>query len=122
MVCLLLLPSLRYKPYNIYLNAVMSKEPSLKDVNNYINPLVVMLQRNYEHGVHFTTTIENPVYSSSSHSMVAVQVFDLPGAKKILGHCSYNLNFNFCSYCHLLKSEIGNFDWQTWGLHTVEEL
>ena len=46
----------------------------------------------------------------------------MAGAKKILGHCSYNLNFNFCSYCHLPKRKIGNFDWQTWCSCTVEEL
>ena len=122
MVCLLLPPSLRYLPYNIYLNAVMPKEPSLEDVNNYIDPLVVMLQRNYTQGVHFTSTFDNVDMGRSSRSMVAVLVFDLPGAKKILGHCSHNSNHNFCSFCHLSKSEIDNFNWQTWRLRTVDEL
>ena len=100
----------------------MPKEPSLEEVNNYVDPIVIMLQRNYEQGVHFTTTFDNPVKGQSSRSMVAVHVFDLPGAKKILGHCSYTSKHNFCSYCHLSKSDIDNFDWQTWHFHTVEEL
>ena len=54
--------------------------------------------------------------------MIAVIVSDLLGAKKILGHSGVTSKNNFCSFCTLSKSDIGNFNWQHWELRKVEDL
>jgi hypothetical protein len=54
--------------------------------------------------------------------MIGVEVFNLPGAKRILGHCSFNSNHNFCSYCILSKADISNFDWEHWEPRKLEDL
>ena len=122
MLLLNLPPSLRNKPENVYINAVAPKEPNVDQVDHYLDPLVHMMERNYQHGTHFTSTHDNPHEGRSSRSMIAVQVFDLPGVKKVLGHCSFRSNHNFCSHCTLSKADIGNFDWQHWPLRKREDL
>ena len=122
MLLLLLPPSLRYRPENIYLHSVMPVEPSLAECNFFLSPLTESLRRNYIHGVHFSRTHRNPELGRDSRSMVAVHVFDLPGAKKVINHASYNSSRNFCSFCNLSKSEISNFDWRTWRLRHVDDL
>jgi len=54
--------------------------------------------------------------------MIAVEVFDLQGVKKILGHRSFRSNQNFCSHCTTSKADIGNFDWQHWQPRKREDL
>jgi hypothetical protein len=124
-IALLLLnlpPSLRYKPDNIYINAVAPKEPTGDKVNHFLDPLIDMMERSYQHGTHFAKTYDNPREGRSARSMIGVEVFDLPGAKRILGHCSFNSNHNFCSYCILSKADISNFDWEHWEPRKLEDL
>jgi hypothetical protein len=109
MLLLNLPPSLHVKPENIYINAISPKEPTIDHLNQYLVPLVNMMEHNYQHGPHFTKTHDSPSKGRRTHSMIAIEVFDLPGVKKILGHCSFNSNHNFCSYCTLSKADIGNF-------------
>ena len=54
--------------------------------------------------------------------MIAVEVFDLPGAKRVLGHCSFNSKHNFCFYCTMSKADISNFDWEHWEPRKREDL
>lgn len=124
-IALLLLnlpPSLRYKPENVYINAVAPKEPTGDKVNHFLEPLIDMMECNYQHGTHFTKTYDNPHEGRSTRSMIGVEVFDLKGAKRVLGHCSPNSNHNFCSYCTLSKADIGNFDWEHWQPRKLEDL
>jgi hypothetical protein len=114
--------SLRYKQENIYIHAVVPKEPTGDKGDHYLGPLVETMERNFQHGTHFVKTHNNPVVGRSTHSMIAVEVFNLPGAKRVLGHCSFRSNHNFCSYCTLSKADIGDFDWQKWPLRKVEDL
>jgi hypothetical protein len=122
MLLLNLPPSLRYKPENIYLHAIAPKEPNNDGVNHYLGPLVEMMERNYQHGTHFVKTYDNPREGRSTRSMIAVEVFDLKGAKRVLGHCAVNSNHNFCSFCTTSKANIDNFDWQHWQPRKCEDL
>ena len=99
----------------------MGKEPSLTDTNHFIEPFVTMMEHNYHHGTHYTNTFNNPSHGQSTRSMIAVIVSDLLGAKKILGHSGVMSKNNFCSFCTLSKSDIGNFNWQHWELRKVED-
>ena len=51
--------------------------------------------------------------------MIAVEVFDLEGVKKVLGHCSFSSNH---SHCTRSKVDISNFDWQNWMPQKCEDL
>ena len=115
-------PSLQHKVENIYMYSVTGKEPSLTDVNPTLEPLIVMMERNYQHGTHYTSIYDHPDLGQDSHSMVAIIVTDLPGLKKLLGHCGVTLKKNLCSFCTLPKSAISNFDWQYWEWRRVEDL
>ena len=53
MVCLNLPPSLRYKAENLFLVAVMPKEPSVEEVGIYMEPLVEMLNKLWKNGTKF---------------------------------------------------------------------
>ena len=122
MLLLNLPPSLRYQPENIYLHSITPKEPTADRVNHYLEPLIQTMQHNYRHGTHFTKTYDNPREGRSTRSMLALQVFDLKGAKRVLGHCSPTSNLNFCSFCTISKADIGNFDWQHWEFRQVEDM
>jgi hypothetical protein len=122
MLLLTLPPSLRYKPENIYLHAITPKEPTGDRVNSYLGPVVEMLEHNYQHGSHFAKTYDNPHDGRSTRSMIAVEVFDLKGAKRVLGHTAVNSNHNFCSFCTASKADIGNFNWEHWQLRKREDL
>lgn len=122
MILLNLPPSLQHKAENIYLHAVMDKEPSLEATNHYLDPLMSTMERNYQHGTRYTKTFDHPDTGRTARSMIAVNVFDLPGAKKILGHSGVTSKRNFCSFCTLSKSDISNFDWQHWELRKVDDL
>jgi hypothetical protein len=81
-----------------------------------------MMECNYQHGTHFAKTYNNPHEGRSTRSMIGVEVFDLKGAKRVLGHCSPNSNHNFCSYCTLSKADISNFNWEHWQPRKREDL
>lgn len=115
-------PSLQHKAENIYMYSVTGKEPSLADINPTLEPLIVMMERNYQHGTHYTSTYDHPNLGRDSRSMVAIIVTDLPGLKKLLGHCGVTSKKNFCSFCTLPKSAIGDFDWRHWEWRRVEDL
>jgi hypothetical protein len=80
--------SLHVKPENIYIHAISPKEPTIDQLNQYLVPLINMMEHNYQHGSHFTKTHDSPCKGHRTCSMIAIEVFDLPGVKKILGHCS----------------------------------
>ena len=122
MLLLLLSPSLCYWPENVYIHGVMPVKLSLTECNFLLSPLIQSLQHNYQHGVHFSKTHLNPELGCDSRSVVAVLVFDLPGAKKVISHALYNSSHNFCSFCQLLRSEIANFDWHTWQPCHIDHL
>jgi hypothetical protein len=122
MLLLNLPQSLRYKTENVYIHAVAPKAPPGDKVNNFLEPLVQMMQRNYQQGTHFAKTLNNPREGRSTRSMIGLEVFDLVGAKMVLGHCSFRSNHNFCSFCTLSKADIGDFNWERWQPRKLEDL
>ena len=58
MLLLNLPPSLRYKAENVYIHVVAPKEPTGDKVNHCMQPLVEMMERNYQDGTHYAKTHE----------------------------------------------------------------
>ena len=45
---------------------------------------------------------------------------DLPGTRKVGGHASPT-TYHMCNLCWLLKSDISNFNWESWRERTYDE-
>jgi hypothetical protein len=113
MACLNLPPSLRYKAENLFLAAVMPKEPSVEEVGNYMEPLVEMLDKSWKDGTKFvqTETFEN---GRTERSMLAVLVADLPAGRKINGVASHSAKEFMCQFCGLGRANINNLNRAIW--------
>ena len=121
MALLNLPPSLRYRTENIYLVGVIPgpKEPSLDEVNHFLCPLVDFFLPAWKDGTWFTKTMEHQE-GRLSRSVIALAVNDLPGARKVGGHAAPT-SHHMCNLCWLLKSDISNFNWESWRLRTYDE-
>lgn len=113
MACLNLPPSLRYKPENMYLGALMPVEPPLDQTNHYLEPVVTQVERAYTHGVKISRTHKHRE-GRQTRSAVAVFVNDLPGGKKVAQMAGHQSNYNFCSLCTLHKDQINEIDPARW--------
>jgi Transposase family tnp2 len=113
MACLNLPPSLRYKAENLFLAAVMPKEPSVEEVGNYMEPLVEMLDKSWKNGTKFAQT-ESSEHGRTERSMLAVLVNDLPAGRKINGVASHSAIKFLCLFCSLGRADINNLDRATW--------
>lgn len=62
MVCLDLPPEIRYKPENIYVAGIVPgpKQPSMTELNSYIEPLVDQLEQSWYRGTQFSRTTHHP--------------------------------------------------------------
>jgi tnp2 family transposase len=114
MACLNLPPSLRYKAENLFLAAVMPKEPSVEEVGNYMEPLVEMLDKSWKNGTKFAQT-ESSEHGRTERSMLAVLVADLPAARKINGVASHSAKEFLCLFCGLARTDINNLNRATWS-------
>ena len=112
MACLNLPPSLRYKAENLFLAAVMPKEPSVEEVGNYMEPLVEMLDKSWKNGTKFTT--ESSEHGRTERSMLAVIVADLPASRKINGFAGHSAKEFMCPFCGLGRTDINNLNRATW--------
>ena len=113
MACLNLPPSLRYKAENLFLAAVMPKEPSVEEVGNYMEPLVEMLDKSWKNGTKFAQT-ESSELGRTECSMLAVIVADLPASRKINGVAGHSAKEFMCQFCGLGRAEINNLNRATW--------
>lgn len=113
MACLNLPPSLRYKAENLYLVAVMPKEPSVEEVGNYMEPLVEMLDKSWKNGTKFLQT-ENSEHGRTERSMLTVMVTDLPAGRKINGVAAHSAKEFLCLFCGLGRADINNLNRETW--------
>ena len=121
MACLNLPPSLRYKAENLFLAAVMPKEPSVAEVGNYMEPLVEMLDKSWKNGTKFIQT-ESSEQGRTERSMLAVVVTDLPAGRKINGVASHSAKNFLCLFCSLGRADINNLDRATWPKRSQEVL
>lgn len=113
MACLNLPPSLRYKAENLYLAAVMPKEPSVEEIGNYMEPLVEMLDKSWKNGTRFIQT-KSSERGRTERSMLAVVVADLPAGRKINGVAGHGAKKFMCQFCGLGRADINNLNRATW--------
>ena len=121
MACLNLPPSLRYKPEFMYLNAVMPTEPTLDQVNHYLEPIITQVSNSYQKGVRFSRTHKHPE-GRQTRSAIAVFVNDLPGGKKVAQMAGHTSKSHFCSLCTLHKDKINEIDPALWVPRDVATL
>lgn len=121
MTCLNLPPTFRYKPEYVFLAGVIPGPNEPKDdlVNNFLDVIVDQLERSYNHGTRYSKTYIFPG-GVIERSIVAVFVFDLPGARKCCGMKSHSSTRNFCHLCRLHLSEINNLDVYSWNLRDFD--
>ena len=100
MACLNLSPSLRYKAENLFLAAVMPKEPSVEEVGSYMEPLVEMLDKSWKNGTEFIQT-ESSEHGRTERSMLTVIVANLPAGHKINGVAGHSAKEFMCLFCGL---------------------
>ncbi|KZT04242.1 uncharacterized protein LAESUDRAFT_658222 [Laetiporus sulphureus 93-53] len=122
MCCLLLPPSLRYQPENIYLMGIIPgpKEPSKEEIDHFLRPLVDRLLISWKDGVWFTRTYRYP-RGRRSRSVLALVITDLPAGRKVSGSASHSAKC-FCALCFLTKQEINNIDMHTWRMKTRSDV
>jgi Transposase family tnp2 len=109
MACVNLPPSLRYKAKNIFLAAVMPKEPSVEEVGNYIESLVEMLDKSWRNGTKLAQT-KSSEHGRTECSMLAMVVSDLPASHKINGVARHSAKKFMCMFCGLGQGDINNLD------------
>jgi hypothetical protein len=114
-------PSLRYKPENMYLVGVIPgpREPALDEINHFLRPVVDFFLPSWKDGTWFTRTVEH-AEGRLSRSVIAVAINDLPAARKLAGRAGPTAN-QMCGLCWLMKSEINNFNYNTWKRRTLEQ-
>lgn len=122
MCCLLLPPSLRYRPENLYLMGVIPgpREPSLEEVDHFMRPLVDKLVISWDKGVWYSRTYRYP-RGRLSRSAIALLVTDLPGGRKVAGLAGHSAAC-FCLLCFLKLLNINNIDMQGWTMKTREDI
>jgi hypothetical protein len=122
-MALLNLPlSLCHKQENVYLNALMPKDPSLDEVNHFISPLVDQLHKSYVSGTSFTKTGSDQQRGRVTRSAVAVTVMDLPASRKIHGQGAHNCDMFMCVFCELHGKDTNNLNRTTWTPRNVADL
>jgi hypothetical protein len=99
MACLNLPIDIRYKPENMYLVGIVpgEKEPSLTQLNHYIELIVTDLLEAWSTGIRLSRTAMFPAGRLIRAALAAV-VCDLPAARQTSALASYNAMI-FCSRC-----------------------
>ena len=123
LVCLNLLPDIRYKSENMFLVGIVPgpNEPPLDTHNHYLRPLVDDLEQFWMPGVWSSRTSQFELGHLIRCALVAV-VCNLPAAKKTAGFTAFSQE-HFCSICHYRQSHEGYGDTQynSWKWWTNKE-
>lgn len=100
LVCLNLPIEIRYKPENMYLYAIIPgpKEPSLAELNHYMDPLIDNMLVAWECGHQLSRTALHP-QGRLVRSAIALVVCDLPASRKTAALAS-SLAKIFCHVCN----------------------
>ena len=79
MACLNLPLDVRYKLENMYLAGIIPgpKQPSLKNLNHYIRPLIAQLATSWKQGVRYSRTANHPG-GHVTWSTIVLAVCNLP--------------------------------------------
>ena len=116
-------PGERYKVKNMFLVGVIPgpKEPSLDQMNHFLEPLVGDLQEFWVPGVWYSST---PRYSNGRLVRCALVplICDLKAARQVAGHASHSAAL-FCAFCLLDRTEgdINRLDIENFPPRTFEK-
>lgn len=115
MVCLDLPPEIRYKPEYMYVAGIVPgpNQPSLTDLNPYIEPLVDQMEQSWRRGTRFSRTAG---HSSGrlTRSAIAAAVMDLPAARHTSQLASFS-SHHFCTVCQCYHtSNLSRIDHTNW--------
>ena len=95
------------------------KELSLEEINHFLWPLVDFFLAAWKVGTWFTKTTAHAM-GHLIWSVIALVISDLPAAHKISGFVAPT-SWHLCNLCWLQKSDIGDFDADSWKWHTFQE-
>ncbi|KAJ3571371.1 hypothetical protein NP233_g3798 [Leucocoprinus birnbaumii] len=120
LICLNLLPELRYRPENIFLVGVVPgpSEPHVHEINHVLKPLIDIFVDLWETGVYLMRT---PNHSTGRHvkAVIIPLVCDLPATRKVAGLGGHAFT-RFCSECMLAQDDIEDIDFENWEWRTME--
>ena len=99
LACLDLPVEIRYKPEYMYLVGIIPgpSEPSLTELNHYIEPLISAMMEAWHPGLHLTRTARKPE-GRTVRCGIAIVVCDLPAARKT-AQLAASTSKIFCSVC-----------------------
>ena len=115
MVCLSLPAEIRYKPENMYVGGIIPgpNQPSLTELNPYIEPLVDQLKSSWHRGTRFSRTALHPSGRSTRCALANI-VTDLPAARHVSGLAHFS-SHHFCTVCQCYHvSTLSNIDHVNW--------
>lgn len=123
MACLNLPEDIRYKPENLYVAGIIPgpKEPPLEQLNHFMRPVLRDLRDSWVRGVRYTRTALSPS-GRTTHSAIAVGIFDLPGGRKAAGMAGHRSHW-FCAICNCYHLDTrGRTDCENWENRDVQSL
>ncbi|KAG2048988.1 hypothetical protein BDR06DRAFT_867972, partial [Suillus hirtellus] len=94
-------------------------EPALDDINHFLRPVVDTFLPSWKDRTWFTRTLQH-TKGRCSRSVIAVMINDLPATRKLAGCVGPTAN-QMCRICWQTKSQIANFNYDTWKRCTCEE-
>ena len=99
LACLDLPVEIRYKPEYMYLVGIIPgpSEPSLTELNHYIEPIISAMLESWHHGLRLTRTARMPE-GRTVRCGIAIVVCDLPAARKT-AQLAASTSKIFCSVC-----------------------
>ncbi|PIL30343.1 hypothetical protein GSI_07528 [Ganoderma sinense ZZ0214-1] len=135
LACLDLPIEIRYKPEYMFLFAIIPgpTEPSLTELNHYIDPLVTIMLESWVHGLRLTRTALKSE-GRTARCGIALVVCDLPAARKT-SQLAASTSMIFCSVCncwdvrdhrgHIIREWRklrGRYDYEQWQPRDIEVL
>ena len=119
MTCLNLPPCLRYRTEYAYLAAIIPGDPKDDRINYFLDIIVDKLSHSYEHGTFYKSVGANNG-GVLERSILALNIHDLPGARKCGGLHSYSSVKHFCYLCHQNKNDINDLNFRDWRMRDKE--
>ena len=136
LACLDLPIDIRYKPEYMYLVCIIPgpHEPTLTELNHYIDPVVTVMLESWHHGIHLSRTALRGELGRLVRCAIALVVCDLPAARKT-SQLLASTSKIFCSVCdswnvhdetgsiikdwHKLRSR---YDYDQWHIRDVDTM
>lgn len=123
LVCLNLPEEIRYKTENMYVGGIIPgpNQPSLTELNSYMEPLIDQLASSWHHGTRFSRTALHPLGRLARCGLANV-VTDLPAARHVSGLAHYT-SHHYCTVCQCSQtSTLSNIDHANWRERDNDDL